>query len=125
MGANKTPLIDLMNADLKHYEEASSAISHSSSSIPKAITEYWKKRIENEGIYEYEQIKESCKKKIFVQCPTGIINYIDKEGNITHSEKYPKNDDVIAPIFFKDQNGRMTEMFNIDWEKIDKDSKNK
>ena len=38
---NKTPKQDLMNAALKHYEEAANAIHHWNSDIPKAIRLYY------------------------------------------------------------------------------------
>lgn len=37
----KTPKHDLMVAALKHYEEASAAVHHWNSDIPKAITKYF------------------------------------------------------------------------------------
>jgi hypothetical protein len=39
----QTPKKDLMNSALEHYEEASSAIHHHMSDIPKAIKEYYRK----------------------------------------------------------------------------------
>lgn len=36
-----TPKEDLMNAALKHYDEASAAIHHWNSDIPKAIRQYY------------------------------------------------------------------------------------
>ena len=38
----QTPLIDLEQSALEHYEKASSAIHHWSSDIPKAIKFYYK-----------------------------------------------------------------------------------
>ncbi len=35
--AYQTPIADLRNSDLNHYEEASSSIHHWSSGVPKAI----------------------------------------------------------------------------------------
>ena len=40
----KTPKQDLMNAALKHYEEAANAIHHWNSDIPKAIKAYYSER---------------------------------------------------------------------------------
>jgi hypothetical protein len=37
----KTPLEDLRNSDLEHYEEASTKIHHWSSGIPRAINFYY------------------------------------------------------------------------------------
>jgi len=36
-----TPLEDLRNSDLKHYEEASTKIHHWSSGVPRAINFYY------------------------------------------------------------------------------------
>lgn len=37
----QTPKEDLMNSALKHYEEASTAIHHYFSDVPKAIKQYY------------------------------------------------------------------------------------
>ena len=45
--ANETPREDLMKAALEHYEEASTAIMHWNSDIPKAIRYYYKTKEKN------------------------------------------------------------------------------
>ena len=44
----ETPLDDLMESDLKHYEEASSAIHCWSNQIPQAINFWYKGKLELE-----------------------------------------------------------------------------
>ena len=54
MDANKTPLQDLKNSALNHYEEASTSIHHWNNQIPQAI-EFW---------YDYKEMNFWQKIKI-------------------------------------------------------------
>jgi hypothetical protein len=86
--ACQTPKEDLMNDALEHYEEASNAIFHYNSSIPKAIRNYYS-----------EDRKKS--KKVFISeegSKTLVFKYDNKEIKISDLD-YDK--EVKVSIFGK------------------------
>ena len=101
---NKTPLEDLRKSALIHYEEASNAISHWSSSIPNAINFYFDSLIKNErqtrgqrvivagsrGFGDYKQLRQFCDLVIKSESPvivSGGARGADKLGERYATEK--------------------------------------
>ena len=108
--ARQTPKEELMQSALDHYEQASSAIHHYSSDIPKAIKAYYSPdsqtkelRDENERLkgelpeaaYSYEDAYKKLKKQITQlqsDLDTARKNYSDKVGLLA------EQNDLIADL---------------------------
>ena len=58
MDTNKTPIEDLVNDALEHYEEASSKIHHWNSLIPKALRFYKKHYGQHETIVIFSDLEK-------------------------------------------------------------------
>ena len=81
----ETPLEELMESDLKHYEEASSAVHTWHSGIPDAIRFYYKDRI------ALQKEVEELKKKAVQLYQDG---YYDKGWGYTEDEMDEKADKI-------------------------------
>lgn len=77
---NQTPLEDLRNAALKHYDKAGAGIHHFNSSVPRAIDVFFD--LQKEHTWETEFNRYSV--KISPENAVKVINYIIKEYVIKH-----------------------------------------